>query len=74
MRTGTSRLIDETLRQWDDYAAIEDEERLECVMAEVERQRTRELKAAYVVEAEPLIVGPGYTITSAWDTIDSRQL
>jgi hypothetical protein len=70
---GTSRLIEETLRQWDDYAAIEDEERLECVMAEVERQRTRKAKAAYSAEAAALIMGPGYTISSAWDTIESRQ-
>ena len=73
MRTRTSRLIEETLRQWDDYAAIEDEDGLECVMADVERQRTRKVKAAYSVEAEALVVGPGYGISSAWDTVESRQ-
>ena len=73
MRTRTSRLIDETLRQWDDYAAMEDEDRLECVMADVERQRTRKVQAAYSVEAEALIVGPGYTISNAWDTVESRR-
>ena len=72
MGTRTSRLIEETLSQWDDYAAIEDEERLECVMAHVERQRTRKTKAAYSVEAEGLI-GPGYTVSSAWDTVESRE-
>ena len=72
MSTRTSRLIEETLCRWDDYAAIEDEERLECVMADVERQRTRKTKAAYSVEAEAL-TGPGYTISSAWDTLGSRQ-
>jgi hypothetical protein len=73
MGTRASRLIEETLRQWDDDAAIQDEEALECVMADIERQRTRKAKAAYFVEAEPLIVGPGYTISSAWDTAESRQ-
>jgi hypothetical protein len=73
MSTRTNRLIDETLRQWDDYAAIEDEERLECVMADVERQRARKAKAAYSVEAAALIMGPGYTISSAWETGESRQ-
>ena len=73
MGTRTSRMIEETLRQWDDYAAIEDEDRLECVMAEVERQRTRKAKAAYAVEEEASITGPGYTISSAWDTVESRQ-
>ena len=73
MRTRTSRLIEETLSQWDDYAAIEDEDRLECIMADVERQRTRKVKPAYSVEAEALIVGPGYTISSAWETVESRQ-
>ena len=73
MGTRASRLIEETLRQWDDYAAIEDEERLECVMAEVESQRTRKAKAAYSAEAAALIMGPGYTISSAWDTVESRQ-
>jgi hypothetical protein len=62
-------LIEETLRQWDDYAAMEDEDRLECVMADVERQRI----AAYSVEAAALIMGAGYTVSSAWDTIESRQ-
>jgi hypothetical protein len=73
MSTRASRLIEETLRQWDDYAAIEDEESLECVMVEVERQRTRKAKAAYSVEADALIVEPGYTISSAWDTVESRR-
>jgi hypothetical protein len=73
MPTRTSRLIEETVRQWDDYAAIEDEEVFECVMADVERQRTRTVKAAYSVEAEMSIVEPGYTISSAWDTVESRQ-
>ena len=73
MRTSTSRLIEETLRQWDDYAAIEDEDRLECVMADVERQRTRKVKAACSVELEASITGPGYTISSAWETVESRQ-
>ena len=72
MRTNESRLIEETLRQWDDYAAMEDEDRLECVMADVERQRTRKLKAATSAEAEPSITGPGYTVSSAWD-VESRQ-
>jgi hypothetical protein len=73
MRTKVSQLIDETLRQWDDYAAIEEEDRLECVMADVERQRTREMNVAYSVEAAALIMGPGYTTSSAWDTVESRQ-
>jgi hypothetical protein len=73
MRTGTSRLIEETLRQWDDYAAIEDEDRVECVMADVERQRTRKAKAAYSVEAEASVMGRGYGVSSAWDTVGSRQ-
>jgi hypothetical protein len=73
MRTRTSRLIEETLRQWDDYAAIEDEAGLECVMADVERQRTRKVNAAYSVEAEASIMGSSYTISSAWDTVESRQ-
>jgi hypothetical protein len=73
MRTRTSGLIEETLRQWDDYAAIEDEDRLECIMADVERQRTRKVKAAYSADAEALITGPGYTVSSAWDTVESRQ-
>lgn len=68
----TSRLIEETLRQWDDYAAIEDEDRLECVMADVERRRTRKTKAAYSAEAEAFLE-PGYTVNSAWDTVESRQ-
>ena len=72
MSARTSRLIEETLCRWDDYAAIEDEERLECVMADVERQRTRKTKAAYSVEAEAS-TEPGYTISSAWDTVGSRQ-
>lgn len=73
MGTRASRLIEETLRQWDDYAAIEDEESLECVMVEVERQRTRRVKGAYSVEAEVSIVEPGYTVSSAWDTMESRR-
>jgi len=73
MRTRTRRLIEETLRQWDDYAAMEDEDGLECVMADVERQGTRKVKAAYSVEAEALVTGPGYTISSAWNTVESRQ-
>jgi hypothetical protein len=72
MRTNESRLIEETLRQWDDYAAMEDEDRLECVMADVERQRTRKLKAANSAEAEPSITEPGYTVSSAWD-VESRH-
>jgi len=73
MRTRTSQLVEETLRRWDDYAAIEDEERLECVMAHVNRRRTCKAQAAYFMEAEALIVGPGYTISSAWDNVESRQ-
>jgi hypothetical protein len=73
MSTRTSRLIEETVRQWDDYAAIEEEEGFECVMADVERQRTRKVNAAYCAEAETSIVEPGYTISSAWDTVESRQ-
>ena len=73
MRTRGSRLIEEALRRWDDYAAIADEDGLECVMADVECQRTRKTKAAYSVEADALIMGPGYTVSSAWDTVESRQ-
>ncbi|HZN23882.1 MAG TPA: hypothetical protein VFB75_06630 [Burkholderiales bacterium] len=73
MRTRGNQLIEETLRRWDDYAAIADEDGLECVMADVERQRIRKMKAAYSVEAAVLIMGPGYTISSAWDTVESRQ-
>ena len=73
MPTRTNRLIEETLRQWDDYAAAEDEDACECVMADVECQRTRKTKAAYSVEADALIMGPGYTVSSAWDTVESRQ-
>ena len=73
MSTRTSRLIEETVRQWDDYAAIEDEEGFECIMADVERQRTRKAKAMYSEEAAALIMGPGYTISSAWDAVESRQ-
>ena len=69
----TSRLIEETLRQWDDYAAIEDEDRLECVMAEVERQRARKTKATHCADADPFVMEPGYTVSSAWDTTESRQ-
>jgi hypothetical protein len=72
MRTRTSELIEETMRRWDDYAAIEDEERLECVMADVERRRARKTNAAKAMEAEAPIAGPGYTISSAWDT-ESRR-
>jgi hypothetical protein len=72
MGTRASRLIEETLRQWDDYAAIEDEESFECVMAEVERERTRKAKAEYSVEAEASME-PGYTVSSAWDAVGSRQ-
>ena len=71
MRTRTTELIEQTMRQWDDYAAIEDEERLECVMADVERQRARKTKAPYSADAEPLVMEPGYTITRGWDTIES---
>ena len=67
MQTRTSRLIDETLRQWDDYAEIEDEDRVECVMAHVERQRMRKLKAASAAETETSSVKPGYSVSSAWD-------
>jgi hypothetical protein len=70
MRTNESRLIEETLRQWDDYAAIEDEDRLECIMADVERQRTRKAKAAASVEAEASVSVSGYTVSSAWDTVE----
>ncbi len=73
MRTSQSRLIEETLRQWDDYAAMEDEDRLECVMADVERQRRRNAKEANSVEAERSIPEPGYTVSSAWDDVESRQ-
>ena len=73
MRTRGNQLIEETLRRWDDYAAIADEDGLECVMADVERQRIRKMKAAYSVEAAVLIMGLGYTISSAWDTVESRQ-
>ena len=73
MRTKTSRLIEETVRQWDDNAATRREHGLECVLADVERQRTRKVNAAYSVEAEALIMGPGYTISSAWDIVESRQ-
>jgi hypothetical protein len=73
MRASESRLIEETLRQWDDYAAMEDEDRLECVMADVERQRTRKSKAPNSLEAEPSIREPGYTVSSAWDDVDSHQ-
>lgn len=73
MRTRGSGLIEETLRRWSDYAATEDEDGLECVMADVERQRARKMKAAYSAEAEASIMGPGYTISSAWDTVESRQ-
>ena len=73
MRTKASRLVEETLRRWSDYAAIEDEDGLECVMTDAERQRTRKMKAAYYAEAEALIIGPGYTISSAWDSVESRQ-
>ena len=72
MRTETSRLIEETLRRWGDCTAIEDEDGLECVMVHVERQRS-EVKAAYSVEAGASVMGPGYTISSAWDTVESRQ-
>jgi hypothetical protein len=57
MRTRVSGLIEETLRRWDDYAAIEDEDRLECVMAEVERQRKRRMNAAECVEPDASIEG-----------------
>jgi hypothetical protein len=73
MRTRTNQLIEETLRVWDDYAAIEDEERVECVMADVERRRTRKARAAHVTEAEASTVGPGYTLSSAWHNVESRQ-
>jgi hypothetical protein len=73
MRTRTNELIEETMRQWDDYAAIEDEERLECVMAHVERQRARKAHAAKIMEAEVSIVGLGYTTSSAWDRVESRN-
>jgi hypothetical protein len=73
MRTRTSELIEETMRRWDDYAAIEDEERLECVMADVERRRARKTDAAKAMEAEASIVGAGYTISSAWDRAESRR-
>jgi len=73
MRTRGNQLIEETLRRWDDYAAIADEDGLECVMADVEHQRTRKVKAAYSVQAAALIMGPGYTVSSAWDTVESRQ-
>ena len=73
MRTRANGLIEETLRRWDEYAASEDEDGLECVMAHVERQRTRKMEAAHSVEAEALIMGPGYTISSAWDRVESRQ-
>ena len=73
MRTRTSELIEETMRQWEDYAAIEDEERLECVMAHVERQRTRKVHTAKIMEAEVSTVGPGYTTSSTWDRVESRN-
>jgi hypothetical protein len=73
MRTRTSELIEETMRQWDDYAAIEDEERLECVMADVERQRARKAHPAKVVEADASMVGPGYTTSSAREHVESRK-
>ena len=73
MRTRTTELIEQTMRQWDDYAAIEDEERLECVMADVERQRARKAHAAKVMEAEAPIEEPGYTSSSAWDHVKSRK-
>ena len=73
MRTRTSELIEETMRQWDDYAAIADEERRECVMADVERRRARKAQAAKAREAESLIAGPGYTTSSAWDPVESRK-
>jgi hypothetical protein len=58
-----TELIEQTLRQWDDYAAIEDEERFECVTACVERQGIPEARAARM-QPEALVVGSGYTVSS----------
>ena len=73
MSTRASRLIEETLRRWDDSAPIEDDDGLEYVMADIEAQLTGEMNAAYSAEAAALIMGPGYTVVSEWDTAESRR-
>ena len=74
MNTRASELIEQTLRQWDDYAAMEQEERLECVMAHVvARQRARAPRDARATEAEAPIGRPGYTTSHAWQRIESRH-
>ena len=73
MNTRASELIEQTLRQWDDYAAIEQEERRECVMAHVERQRARAERDALATEAEVPIGRPGYTTCNAWRRVASRH-
>ncbi|MGZ9067334.1 MAG: hypothetical protein ACXW2I_18620 [Burkholderiales bacterium] len=46
MSTRTSELIEQALREWDDYAAIDDEKRFECVTACVERHGIPKAQAA----------------------------
>ena len=72
MSTRTSRLIDETLREWDDYAAMEDEELFECVAAPAEHHRDRKAQM-YAVQPQTSAVQPGYTISNAWDSVESRR-
>jgi hypothetical protein len=73
MNTRASELIEQTLRQWDDYAAIEQEERLECVMAHIERQRVCAPRGALAAETQAAIARPGYTTSHAWQRIESRH-
>ena len=72
MSTRTSRLIDETLREWDDYAAMEDEELFECVAAPVEHPCGRKAQA-YAVQPQTSAVRPGYTISSPGASVESRR-
>ncbi|MGZ5094547.1 MAG: hypothetical protein ACXWNZ_19275 [Vulcanimicrobiaceae bacterium] len=72
MSTRTSRLIEETLREWDDYAAMEDEELFECVAEPVERDSARK-SHTHAIHPQTWVVRPGYTISSAWDSVESRR-
>ena len=72
MSTKTSRLIEETLREWDDHVAIDDEELFECIAAPVERPQGRNTQA-YAVQPQTSAVQPGYTISSPGARVESRR-
>ena len=71
MDTRTGEMIEQTLRDWDDYAAIEQEERLECVLEHVERERARHTRRAPAFEAQARIA-PG-TTSNAYRRAEPRH-